>query len=372
MKRYRASEAPLAMVCPASVNGPEDEIRIESSNPAGLIGTAVHAIIERLIDNLVLPEYWDKIAASIHDFSPNEYQEIKQLAFGAKKFLLEYNMEGTIDTEVELTYEQISGHLDVLVLPIEDGHPVFIIDWKTTRLDIDYSAQMLFYAWLVRCKYPDVKRIRTAVVYLRDQTVDVKEYTADDIALFAKRYAKEVMNWDGRTYRPGGHCAYCPRWLACPAQKKMIEETSTALTYRNPNFLVKADEMIDFYERVGAVERRIAQFREHVKARIQAEGPIQGKDKSLELVTQSRDTIDARKAWPLMESHLLDEEIAQCVSIKKGELLRQIGDSSCAPGTNKGHKKKLFMQALDEAGAVTTKEYETLRLKQSKEVKDGE
>lgn len=130
MKTYRGSEAPLAMACPASVNAPEDEIRIESSNPAATVGTAVHRICEIMVNNGKLPDDWQTIT-QMYGLDEAQTAEVGSLIYAGQKFWDEYGQafehpetEIEIETEghgIEIGRFKLSGHIDVLVVEDESN-----------------------------------------------------------------------------------------------------------------------------------------------------------------------------------------------------------------------------------------------------------
>ena len=352
-RKYRGSEAPLAMLCAGSVNAPEDEILIDSVNPAGTVGTVVHSLCESFVTYGRFPTDWEGISEA-WGMDKGQIKEIGSLAFAVKAFW-DANKEAfpNAQTEIELTYDVMSGHVDVISMA---GDTATILDWKSTRLDVDYTNQMLFYAWLVMLNHPDVYTFKTVLVFLRDRTANIKEWTKEQILGFEARYTQQVLNWDGRTYRPGGHCSYCKRFIGCPARGAMVQKTIQELSPDE----VGSGNIVDFYKRLQTVEVLTKKAREQVRAAVeQAGGELLG----LKLVPSSRDTIDAQKAWPVIVQNLEPDDFAPAVTINKGALMEAVAKAS--PRGRKKEAKARIMEALIDAGAVATTEFKTLRVIQN-------
>lgn len=367
MRTYRGSSAPIAIACPASVNPDPDETLLDSLNEAATVGTVVHRICEAIVHTGEVPRNWHQIAA-VYGITGAKLGEVGSLIYAAKAFWDEYG-HAFANPQTELALEQdipgrdewvtLSCHIDIADIQIDEA---IVLDWKTTRLDIDYSAQLLFYAWIPCLLNPNIQKVTSMQVFLRDRTANIQVWTRQQIDDFAARYVNEVINWDGRTYRPGAHCGYCRRWANCPAQSTMIVQTHKDLIETEIHLPVEPDALINLYERVGALGKRIEQFRTAVKARVDHEGVIQGAAKRLAFVDQSRDEIDARKGWGILKRELTEDELADCLAVTKGTFLDYVKEH--APQGQKGKAKKAIMEELRNAGAVTSKEIRALRLLQ--------
>lgn len=369
---YRGSEAPIAMICPASVHPEPGEMVIDSVNDAALVGTATHECCRVMVDTHRIPDF--KEVLKPFNLTQTQFNEVKMLTFAAWNFW-EQHFEafgGGVETEKALRFGQLSAHLDVSSLPFNDEDEpdlAYVLDWKTTRLDVNYTPQLLFYAWLMLLSFDKIHRVKTVIVYLRDRTADIREWNGDQIHEFGKQFHSTVIMWPERAekvYRPGGHCGYCRRFTSCPAQKSMIWSTHQALIQSEDiNLPVEPDKLIHLYERVGALSKRIDQFKSAVRAKVEHDGIIQGTDKRLVFVNQNRDTIAPKEAWPILTKHLTDDELADSITVSKGSVLDYVGKKA-ARGQKKA-EKDAFMEELRNAGAVETKEIQTMRLLQGQE-----
>lgn len=380
VRTFRGSEAPQAIACPASVHPEPGEVLIDSANVAGTVGTVTHLISEQIVLTGKVPADWKSTARS-YGLDEKEITDVGFLVYAAKAFWDEYKHAFVSpQTELALSKEipvgashehvRLTCHIDVADIQIDEA---IVLDWKSTRLDVDYSAQLLFYAWVLCLVNPEIQRVTTMAVYLRDRTANIQQWTRQQIDAFTDRFIREVINWDGRTYRPGAQCGYCRRFANCPAQQAMIVQTGNALAETEFALPVEPDAVIYLYERVGALSKRIEQFKKAVRARVEQSGGIlSGCDKRLAFISQNRDTIDARKAWPILSRVLSEDELADCMAVNKGDMLKAVAEQ--APRGQKGKAKDAIMEELRNAGAVTTKDVKPLRLLQGavKETEIGE
>ena len=102
--------------------------------------------------------------------------------------------------------------VDVLVV---QGAEAVMFDWKTGKRRPDFSQLELF-ALQVFKHYPDVKRVRTSFVWLKDLSMDHEQYTRDDEPELWSRLMNKVVrvekslasdNWPAK---PSGLCNWCP------------------------------------------------------------------------------------------------------------------------------------------------------------------
>ncbi|MFA4845645.1 MAG: DUF2800 domain-containing protein [Patescibacteria group bacterium] len=370
---YRGSAAPLNCACPASAHPEPGEVLIDSLNPAATVGSAVHAVARVMVDENMVPD----IDAILQPFglTPAQTSEAYPLSFAAWDFWKTSGAAfgGGVETEYELRAGALSAHLDVFSMPFNDEDEpdlAYVLDWKTTRLDLDYTAQLLFYAWLVVLRFPKIKRVKTVIVFLRDRTANIKEWSREQIMDFASEFEQRVMRWDGRSYTPGGHCAYCRRFANCPAHAAMVRHTVDSLIeLPGPGVVPSVFDFtpaIEMYQRATAVAKLVDTFKEHVRSAVEhAGGELPGANgQNLKLVPSSRDKINAALAWPVLSPVLSREEMAECTEIRKGDMLKAI--AAHAPRGQKAAAKDAIMADLKARGAVETTEFTVLRVVQSK------
>lgn len=111
----------------------------------------------------------------------------------------------------------LRSKLDILVVK---GANALVMDWKTGKRRMDMFQLRLFAAQVFR-HYPEVKRVSTSLVWLRDGIIDTEviereEYNsimADILHRIKRIYdAYEEATWPAR---PSGLCNYCPAKHDC-------------------------------------------------------------------------------------------------------------------------------------------------------------
>jgi len=111
----------------------------------------------------------------------------------------------------------LRSKLDVLVVR---GDKAYNLDWKTGKRRPDYSQLELF-ALQVFAHYPEVQRVTSAFIWIRDVATDKETYTRDDAPklwenLLAKvRRIEQSVATDNWPARPSGLCNYCPCKPTC-------------------------------------------------------------------------------------------------------------------------------------------------------------
>ena len=95
---------------------------------------------------------------------------------------------------------------------------------------------------------------------------------------------------------------------------------------------------------------------------IHRDGPIVADGKCLSLQEVSVSEIDPQRAWPVMDAWLTSDEIAQCVKIRKGELIKHVRSKSQDMRSKKDTQAD-FEQELAEQNAITYTTQHRLTLK---------
>lgn len=357
--RLRASSANLFYICPAAAHPAEGEVLVNPVDDAGTLGSSVHAacadiVVEGKADLGNIGQGFGLDAAQMTD--------LRILSAIARHFWEEHESQfNSVLVETELQEGDISGHADLIGLC--DGGLVRALDWKTTRLEtVNYRPQMMEYLWLASKTYPG-ECYQYIIVFLRDKTVEVsKEFSGEEVETWHNEYMARLNNWDGQTYCSGGHCGYCPRSACCPALAQKLALTVRSLgVYADEPMAgridcLSDDECVDAYERIRMAERMLAEAVDLIKLRAgRQDGQLQGLGKALVLKEQTRQTIKAREAWPIITKRLTEEELAPAVMVSKTALLDAVGAK--APRGAKKREKEMLMEELEAAGAVETSTY---------------
>lgn len=111
----------------------------------------------------------------------------------------------------------IRGILDVFMY---NDHLAYVFDWKTGKRRPG-SWQLKLCAALVFRNYPEIQKVSTGYIWLKDKRVDREVYTRDqekeiwkEVLTKVKRIEKAVTvdNWPAI---PSGLCRYCPARHDC-------------------------------------------------------------------------------------------------------------------------------------------------------------
>jgi hypothetical protein len=360
----RASQMPLAMACPASAHPAPDEILIDQVGEPARLGSAVHLLLSHEAGNDAPTD------AQISEVAEEYACDTKELTmlyrFGARAWgeMVERGWipGGLQSREVELSSQALglSGHVDLQALS-EAGDKALVLDWKSGRLDHDYSEQMNAYAALMFFTHPQLTEVTTAIVWLREQSVESSRHTRASAQAWVARLQDEVVDWDGRTYRPGPHCTWCRRAVTCPARTAMARQAVAVLVPEGALEKLAADlpampdvQKAAVYRAARLVEALAGDVKELVKSHMLATDrrPIDcGDGKELQILEVQRREVDVLLALPVLSARMTEAEVASCLScsVSKAE---DVVASKAVRGKKKG-AIEAFGNELAEAGAVT-------------------
>jgi PD-(D/E)XK nuclease superfamily len=112
------------------------------------------------------------------------------------------------------------GIVDVGVVS-HSGTSAVLLDWKTGKRKPS-SDQLMLFAGLAFANYPQLKRVSTAFVWLKDNKVDKEVFTRDDLPRIWGEFVPRVIRLE-RAYeqanfqpKPSGLCA---KWCPVPRSK---------------------------------------------------------------------------------------------------------------------------------------------------------
>ncbi len=361
IETIRASFLPIAAKCPGSMH---DFGEVSIRQDAGVVtagGSAAHEVCREIVRTADRPEDLSPYVEK-HGCDPDH---LGRATWYALEFWREHR--GAFpDPQTELALEadlpggmRLTGHVDLHSIYADiESRP---LDWKAGyRTDVDCEAQLRGYSFL-SCQHFGTEKASATVVWLADQTYQTWEWTWDELREWAADLVKRIQEWDGK-YTVGDHCRYCPRFFGCPAQKMIVQTTveDLAMMDSRPGE-IQPGRLAELYPAVQSVERLCEAFRDTLRATVAANGPIPVPDgKQLALIPSNRESIDAQIGWPVLAQHLSQNELAPCVKIRKTELLKAVADK--APRGQKGKVKTALMDELHDAGAVSTKVTNSLRV----------
>lgn len=363
----RCSALPRVALCPASAVPPA--VKIDIANDAADMGTAVHDYLAASIvsgdpriayfgtDNLDVEEY-EKLCR----IAWAAWGRLKTIFFGP---LTEYGFERIVTCGVWLT-----GTADLVCLS-EDEKTFFGLDWKSGWRDGTHDEQMKGYARLAFGEEPNIEKVRWHVLNIRYGTVDVYEWTREEIDKWWSDLVERVRS-EPDVYRPSPEaCGFCPRFAECPARSTILKNAISVVQAASDSCdmsLLTPEQLANVVERGRWIEKFAKLAIDLVRAEvIHAGGSIPLKDgRELRIKTQMQTQIDPRIALPLI-SERIGDRLPEVVTISKGDLETEINVT--AMRGQKGKAVEDFLDFLDRAGALSLKPIQKLEIvKPAKEI----
>lgn len=368
--KIRSSGLPLIDICPAAAAASSDII-IETSGWAAKIGSATHRMIKDVIKGNLsfIPKTYPY--ASIWGCEEAE-DEIKFLGISMlqawRNGISDWYTNPEIEQELEYSVNvdnktlTLTGHPDLHEIK---GEEAIVTDWKSGRRtkEIEHRSQMRGYAFLVAAQNKNVKKVRTTLVFLREREQYTYIFTRNQLRKWMKGLINKVLNWNGKTYNAGKHCAFCPLRLTCKAWNAELR-TAVANFANAPSLLdeegqlLPADIIYRAHEQKNLLKRAIKAFEDAEKmqllSKIKKEGDIAipGTDKKFSYkIRQGRSSIEPVRALPILREYLDGEDIDKVVTIGKQLLSKAIRDT--ASEGQKGKLTKEIMEELEKEGALT-------------------
>ena len=348
------SSLPRILSCPASLDTDKKVELRSADSDASLIGQAVHAALAHYVQTGEVPDL-DTVSLR---FGVSRDQ-VAPLFFIGRRIWDDYSdaldVCGVEQQCGELLAEglQLTGTADVVA--DTEGTSLLIWDWKSGVATADHRAQLLGYAWLNRRSAPS-GRIKLAVCYLRDQSVEITDIDLKtDLVEFERQVAWAVAH--PNTFCPSWeNCRFCPRQSDCPARRTLIRATVADLsTVEKLDALAPADLGV-LYPKVKLLEGAIKHYHATLRNAVSATGPIPtGDGRELVMKTKPRSEILPQPAWPVLLKWMGDADVfSDALKLKKGELCSLVSDAT--PQGQKGKAIKAFLDELAEAGAIRASE----------------
>lgn len=353
MIKLSASSMPRGFACPPSVTG--DEIMVSVSNDAGNLGNAAHEAMEASVIGEV-PDL-DQIA----DRWGADRDDLGRLAWYGRKAWEELepsfpHAETEVAYEVTLPEFRLRCRVDVV-----SPHPRRVrgLDWKFGQVDGDYYHQLAADAACIMLEPgSEVEEAVLTLVWAREQKVETYTFTRASVADWVAAVKARVIG--RRQYSVGSQCTYCPRSHACEAMKAKARQDVAIFG----NVLLKdqierglvdlpTEEIVSMIRRGKIVVAAYEAFREAVRRLAETSGPLDSGDGYLLKICEEngRREIDTRRAWPLLERQLTQDELRQVLVTPAGKLDDLVAAKA---GRGKGAGAKRDLQAaLVAAGAVT-------------------
>lgn len=356
------SAVPLVEKCRAALE--LTEVMLDTSGPAAAVGSAVHDIARDIVVGKLseAPEPAPYLAQ--HGLGDEFADDLKYLgifAWQAWGQLKKYFENPQVEIPLRYTAKQgrnavtFSGKADVLEI-WEDRATV--LDWKSGRKEDDYLGQLKTYAVMAAAQDKRIKTVTAIIVWLRSQSVVTVTFTRKELREWLAEFLKRYSWWDGRTYGPGDHCAFCKRRIDCPGRLETIRHGVVALSGDVPRLLrdesgnlLPADMIYSAYQQAKLLEQAIKEFKSQLSQELGQAGPLpipQKEGYALDLIErQGKASLDMAKAWPVITEELTREELRGIIDIP----LTKLKDAVAAKA-ERGQKKAridALMERLDGA-----------------------
>jgi hypothetical protein len=257
--------------------------------------------------------------------------------------------------ELPGTSVTLSGTPDLFC---SDDQWAVVLDWKGGRRDADYEHQLRGYAALLMLGDDLIETVTATVVWLRDQEVESYTIHRSHLQPWVQTLARNLASTG--EFRPGTNCEFCPRSHECPALVAMakrdaailgdlaaVESLTTSVNQMTPA------RMAELLGKARMVSRFTDTFVSTVRARVSAAGgELDCGDKTLRIVESERREIDTAKAWDVLQGHLPDGALAECLDVRMSAVEKAV--AAAAPPRQGAAAKRALAAELESAGAVST------------------
>jgi len=115
----------------------------------------------------------------------------------------------------------LRSKIDVLV---RKGPEAIMFDWKTGKRRPDFDQLELFAVQVFK-HYPEVQRVKTTFVWLKEMKMDHETYTREDMPNIWQRILSKIKRIEGSAEhnnwpaKPSGLCGWCPCKSFCEFAK---------------------------------------------------------------------------------------------------------------------------------------------------------
>jgi CRISPR/Cas system-associated exonuclease Cas4 (RecB family) len=185
---------------------------IDEGGEASKYGERVHAFLEtRLKENTLLPQevaHYESLCSSVERIAQGGELCIE------KELVLTDNLTPTTWWEPDAW---LRSKLDILVI---SGEIAVVMDWKTGKRNADQFQMQLFAAQVFK-HYPEVTRVKTSLVWLKDMAMDTEVYYRSGVNTIWAEVMKRIqrindsLEHDNWPAKPSGLCRYCPARHNC-------------------------------------------------------------------------------------------------------------------------------------------------------------
>lgn len=364
----RASSMPSAFTCAASVR--PGDIEIDAVHEASTEGTAAHEVMRQIaennlngLDTIPIAEIAQRFGVDADNlrmhgiYGLRMWHSIRDAYVGGA---------GEINLDAVVAGVRVSGHIDLFTMVGDIAHGA---DWKFGRLDHNYYHQVAAYMVLILLKHTHLLEVLFSICWMRDNEIETYRMTRAGMEAWIGSFEADVVNWNERLYRTGGHCRHCRRSTDCPALAAAARR-DVAIISDDPTLAgriaegigdLQPAELASLFRRSKAVEAFAKSLQEAIKMYSDRTGPIDdGAGGELRYVeTDGSRIIDTLAAWPVLLERLTPEELAGAVKVGVSKVEAAVADKANAlaiaagkaPRQGAAAKRELGL-ALEMANAV--------------------
>lgn len=357
-REVRCSSLPRIWQCPASAQ--QDGPSIDLVSDAGQMGTAVHAVLADRARGVAAWNYAE--CAEKYGVDAAELMRLADAAWEMRGQIQEAMPgKGIRDVRAEVALcgvpapgLQLTGHIDYLI----QGHNrAVVIDYKTGRRgDLsDPEHQLRGYAWLVlQANNPGIEHVTACAVWVHERTHTTYQMARADMDDWRDELVAKLTDPNPQYGPSESACRYCPYQATCEARLALLAGALVLIEGRldlgRNEHGIAPSRLLLAHEAVTAIEARLKQFRAELRAMIHRDGPIVAGEKRLSLQEVSVSEIDPQRAWGVLTARLSNDEIAQCVKLRKGELVKRV---RAKVSRGKQAEADEFIRELAEQNAIT-------------------
>ena len=179
----------------------------DSGNAVTIYGERIHKSLElRLGEGAMLgreAERYEALCASIEKIAANGVLTVEE------EMTLNQSLEPTGWWDADAW---LRSKLDVLV---RNGPDAIMFDWKTGKRRPDFDQLELFAVQVFK-HYPEVQRIKTTFVWLKEMKMDHETFTREQEAPIWQKILSKITRIEGALEhdnwpaKPSGLCNWCP------------------------------------------------------------------------------------------------------------------------------------------------------------------
>lgn len=363
-KEHRCSSLPKIMACPASAQQTGPAIDVVSE--AGQMGTAVHTYLKQRTDGRIaicsreIAEKYGVDATELVRLADIGWEMCRQIELAA-----EAGESGLARPEVSLAADlmpelRLTGHLDYLIR-VGTWRRATVVDYKTGRRgDLSNPEhQLKGYMWLVLACFPEIGHVTGVALWLHERASTTYQMAREEADAWRDELVAKLTDPDPKYGPSESVCRYCPYQATCEARLALLSGALAVIDGSTGEQITHC-RLLAAYTAASAIEARLKHFRTELRARIFRDGPIRAAGLELSLQEASVSEIDPQRAWPVLAAHLSEDEIAQCVTLGKGKLVKHIR-AHVAKGKQAAEDSFLTSLSLRNAITYVTQHRLTLR-----------